>query len=151
MNDMNWDDVKNDVRDLQALIISQNIYIEGLKQRLKDHGLTVVEKSPYETTREEVIAANKSIPPVRFKRANNPEKTKMSTPTEQYKAIEDQAKDFNPLVALARSLTDQIDLEKYGIGPVTLNFKPGWGPNGYTPPKLTFWQKIKRFFGGNVV
>lgn len=159
-NDMNWEQVDKDtiealninleaaykqIRDLAEVISSQNQTIANMRQRFKDHGITITEKSISELTREELVALNKSIPAVRFNRADNPDKLKRSTYEDDLKTCQTIAKDREEECAgdLLNIITDygRVDLEKYGIDPQTMNFKPGWGPNG----KIERPSLFKRF------
>jgi hypothetical protein len=168
MNDIDWQQVDKEtvnilqinleaaykqIRDLADVINSQNDYIANLKQRFRDHGIDILEKSITELTREELIRLNKSIPAIRTRKASNPDKIKMPTTYDMESMKKDAQNHYEGvLLGLINLVTVGVDLEKYGIDPTTLNFKPGYGPNGkienpkIEEPKITFWHKIKKLF-----
>jgi predicted nuclease with TOPRIM domain len=164
MNDMDWEQADKEtiqtltidleaaykqIRDLAEVIGSQNAFIASMKQRFADHGIAILEKSICELSREELVALNKSIPKIRFARADSPDKVKRATYEQQEKSNQVVAveKSEEGLSKIMDIVTDygRVDLEKYGIDPKTLNFKEGWGPNGKIV-KPSFFQKLIRFF-----
>jgi predicted nuclease with TOPRIM domain len=110
MNDMDWEQADKEtiqtltidleaaykqIRDLAEVIGSQNAFIASMKQRFADHGIAILEKSICELSREELVALNKSIPKIRFARADSPDKVKRATYEQQEKS--------NQVVAVEKS------------------------------------------------
>lgn len=126
----------------------QDLFIDKLRQRLKDHDIKFLEKSIFETTREELAAINKCIPTKRTLKADNPNKLKMPTFEEQKELYSKPDNNLESTLSnLVKSLVSTVDLEKYNIDPATLHFKEGYGPNGkIIPVKPTLLHKVKNFF-----
>lgn len=136
--------------DLGDVIKNQDLTIAKLRERLESHGIKVLEKTISELTREELIALNKSIPKSRFQRVDSKDKAKPLTAKELAKTITDNTTSNmeNVLGNIVTNMFSGAALEKHGIDPNTMTFKPGWGPNGriiesVIPKKLTFSEKVR--------
>ena len=147
----NLNDAYKNIRDLGEVIRSQETLIQNMKQRFKDHGIHILEKSIVETTREELEKINKSIPAIRTRKAG---KRQLGPSFEEQLKFHKRNTE-NVISNMIENITTGIDLEKYGIDPKTLLFKPGWGPNGKLPEpdinpalKPNLLQKVKNFFKG---
>lgn len=147
------EDAYKQINDLGQVVRSQDVFIQDLKQRFKDHGIYILEKSIVETTREELKKINSSIPKCRTRKAGKP--SPQPTMAEQAIRFAEDEKENKEEVfdRMLKGITSGVDLEKYGIDPNTLCFKPGWGPNGKIEPKLevkaetklSFLQRVKKF------
>lgn len=146
------EDAYKQISGLGDVVKSQNILIQDLKQRLKDHGIFVLEKSIVETTREELKKINASIPKHRTVKAGTPGPQPTMAETLVRYAEDDEERQNNVFANMLGHMASGVDLEKHGIDPVTLCFKPGYGPNGKieTPapaPKKSLFMRIMNRLG----
>lgn len=131
--------------DLVMIIGLQDKMIDRLRKRMQGHGLSVLEKSIVETSREELALINKCIPREHTTRAKNPDAMKRDHYREQAEIIHHAHERYSEAMAsMLASITNGVDLEKYGIDPLTMCFKPGWGPDGQIP--IPWWRRFLNFF-----
>lgn len=141
------------IRGLGDVVKAQNLFISDLKQRLKDNNIHVLEKSILETTREELAKINASIPAVRTRKVGErqPQPT-LEKQIQHFAELTYENKD-DVFANMVQSLVKGVDLDKHGIDPKTMMFKPGWGPNGKIPEpvvpekKKTLLDRILNRFG----
>lgn len=121
------------IRDLGDVLSAQNLFISDLKQRLKDNGIHILEKSIVETTREELAKINASIPAVRTRKVGERQPQPTLEKQIQHFAERTYENKDDVFATMIESMVKGVDLEKHGIDPKTFLFKPGWGPNGKIP------------------
>lgn len=148
---LDLDSAYEQIRELAQLIRQQDSMIASMRERFKAHGIHVLERPISETLLEDLKKISDSIPKSRTTRAKSDFKERNLTLEEQIKQYRQQLEENNPWDMLVKQVTSGVDLEKYGIDPNTLNFKPGYGPKAtdadvQTPKKLTFWQRLKALF-----
>jgi hypothetical protein len=143
----NLEHAYSQIEQLGQIVRDQDRMIQTLKDRLKANNIYFLEKSIVETTREELAKINSCIPESRTKKAFGV-RTKQPTWQKEEELANSAAKNGNEYVlAIIESITKDVDLDKYGIDPVTLNFKAGYGPSSMapTPPvKFTLFQKMRK-------